>query len=129
MSIRPMSLVLDFAPDHWSPSTRMVAIALADRVGTDWTCWPSIADIAQRAGMSRRQAIRHLRILEGEGIIASQEQRRPNGSRKSNLWIWLWITHTDTPLQGDTGDTPQGDTGDTMLPHDKVTLVTPLEPS
>jgi hypothetical protein len=45
--IQAIALVLDFAPPHWSPSTRMVAVALADYANTDnGHAWPSVANLA-----------------------------------------------------------------------------------
>jgi predicted transcriptional regulator len=83
-------MVLDFAPQHWSSGTRLVAIALADRVNQDWQAWPSLNDIARRTGLSTRQVRTHLRTLEQEGVIVQTVQRRANGSRQTNLWTWLW---------------------------------------
>jgi hypothetical protein len=49
--IQAIALVLDFAPAHWSPSTRMVAVALGDYVNTDSSyAWPSVANLASRSG-------------------------------------------------------------------------------
>jgi hypothetical protein len=46
--IQAIALVLDFAPAHWSPSTRMVAVALGDYVNTDSSyAWPSVANLAR----------------------------------------------------------------------------------
>jgi DNA-binding transcriptional MocR family regulator len=104
-----MSLVLDFAPDHWNTGTRLVALALADRVGSDNTCWPSIEDIAKRTGLSHRHVQRTLSYLEAEGIITHERRWRPNGSRQSNLWTWLWTT---VPVAGD-NRTP-------MSPHNRT---------
>lgn len=90
MSIHAMTMVLDFAPSHWSSGTRMVAIALADRVNQEWLAWPSLEDLARRTGLSTRQVRSHLRQLETEGVIVQNVQRRPNGTRQTNLWTWLW---------------------------------------
>lgn len=90
-----MTMVLDFAPDHWTTGTRMVAIALADRVNGDTSeCFPSIADISRRTGIKERQVQRHLRQLEDEGVIARLGQRKkPDGTLGSNTYRWcLWIT-------------------------------------
>jgi DNA-binding transcriptional ArsR family regulator len=88
--IQAIALVLDHAPDHWNTGTRMVALALADRVGDEYVCWPSIEDLARRTGLKPRMVKYHLRYLEEEGVIARQERRRGNGSQQSNLWVWLW---------------------------------------
>ena len=95
--IQAIALVLDHAPEHWNTGTRMVALALADRVGEEWICWPSVADLARRTGLSERQVQRHLRYLELEGVIERDERRRGNGTQQSNLWIWLWRMRLDRP--------------------------------
>jgi DNA-binding transcriptional ArsR family regulator len=87
--IQAVATVLDFAPDHWNSGTRMVAIALADRVNQDGQCWPSVADIARRTGLSARMVKYHLRYLEDEGIITRNGQRiGTSGQPVSNLWTW-----------------------------------------
>jgi DNA-binding IclR family transcriptional regulator len=85
-----MTLVLDFAPAHWTSGTRLVALALADRVNQDWEAWPSLEDIARRSGLSTRQVRTHLRLLEQERIITCQGQRVVGPHATTNLWTWLW---------------------------------------
>jgi predicted transcriptional regulator len=85
-----MTLVLDFAPAHWNAGTRLVALAIADRIGTEWDAYPSIADIARRTGLKPRMVRYHVSYLEEQGVIRRQERRRDNGSQASNLWIWVW---------------------------------------
>jgi biotin operon repressor len=92
-----LSNVLNHSPAHWNSGTRLVALALADRVGDEWTCWPSLDDIGARTGLSRRMVKYHLRYLEAEGVIAREERRRGNGSQQSNLWVWLWINGPGGP--------------------------------
>lgn len=93
--IQAMTMVLDFAPEHWSTGTRLVAIALADRVNGDTLeCWPSVADLSRRTGLKERAVQRHLRALEEDGTISNLGQRiTKTGSAGSNVWRWnLWIT-------------------------------------
>lgn len=91
MSLQAMTLVLDFAPEHWTSGRRMVAIAIADRVGQDGTTWCSVADISQRTGLNERMVQRHVQGLVNEGILLRTPRKRDNGSQQSNLWTWLWI--------------------------------------
>lgn len=116
-----MTAVLDFAPNHWNTGTRMVAIALADRVNEDdgGRCWPSIADISRRTGLDPRSVQRHIRYLEAEGVLRREGQRtNASGQPVSNLWTWCyWIAgRGDTTVRGrgDTTVTPatrgRGDT-------------------
>ena len=84
--IQAIALVLDFAPPHWSPSTRMVAVALGDYVNTDSSyAWPSVANLARRSGLSTRQVQRCLRQIEKDGWIESQPDTHRMGT---TLWIW-----------------------------------------
>lgn len=85
--IQAVSTVLDFAPAEWSPGKRLVAIAVADRVNAETLeCFPSMADIARRTGLSERQVRRYMRELEAENIVVLKERRYNN----SNVWIWTF---------------------------------------
>lgn len=93
MSIHAIVTVLDFAPEHWGPATRLVALALADRVNQDGQAWPSLADIARRSGLQTRMVRRHLRLIEEDGWIRCEGQRINGGGQPvSNLWTWLTWT-------------------------------------
>lgn len=100
--IRAVSAVLDFAPDHWTPAVRIVALALADRVNQDHQCWPSIGDIARRTGLDTRRVQRQLRIIESEGWVERVGQRSNGcGQPVSNLWIWrYWPDGGVSPVPG-----------------------------
>ena len=89
MSIQQLALVLDFAPKHWSSGLRLVAIALADHVGEDYDCWPSVTTLARRTGLSTRMVRAHIAELEIEGVISKETQYRDN-RQTSNLYRWLW---------------------------------------
>ena len=105
--IQAIALVLDFAPAHWTPSTRMVAIALADYSnGDNGLAWPSVANLSRRSGVSVRQVQRCLRDIEADGWIVKAGFH----SRGTNLWIW----NKRISLGGDTDVTPP------------LTLVSPL---
>lgn len=90
MSLQAMTLVLDFAPEHWSSGRRMVALAIADRVGQDGTTWCSVADVCQRSGLHERMVRYHIKALAQEGVLMSEPRTRDNGSQRSNLWTWVW---------------------------------------
>ena len=105
--IQAIALVLDFAPAHWTPSTRMVAIALADYSnGDNGLAWPSVANLSRRSGVSVRQVQRCLRDIEADGWIVKAGIH----NRGTNLWIW----NKRISLGGDTHVTPP------------LTLVSPL---
>ena len=90
MSHREVTVVLDHAPEHWSPSKRLVAVALAERINQQHRqAWPSLADLAKRTGLSERSVQRYLRELEDEGWIENHGQRPGAGGQPvSNLWTW-----------------------------------------
>ena len=94
MSIHAITMVLDFAPEHWIPATRMVALALADRVNQDGICWPSVADLQRRSGLSKRWVQYQLRIIEQDGWIERVGQGSNRcGQPVSNVWRWtMWST-------------------------------------
>ena len=83
--IQAISMVLDFAPEHWTSGTRMVAICVADYANSDsgWA-WPSVRNMARRTGLSERQVQRHLRIIEADGWI----RQGADTVGKTTLWIW-----------------------------------------
>lgn len=88
MSIAAMVTILDHAPASWCSGQRMVAIVIADHVDLDGYCWPGVARIAARSGLSVRQVRKHLTQLEAEGIIT-----RIHRTGTSNLYRWeLWTT-------------------------------------
>ena len=89
MAIQQLALVLDFAPEHWGSGIRLVAIALADHVGEDFDCWPSITTLARRTGLSQRMVRIHLSELEAEGVIMRQPQFS-NNRQTTNLYHWTW---------------------------------------
>jgi hypothetical protein len=99
--IQAIALVLDFAPKHWTPSTRMVAVALADYANSDTgLCWPSISSLSRRSGLSGRQVQRCLRQIEADGWI-----ERTCGVQKVGTNLWTWRKRI--ALGGDTHVTPR----------------------
>lgn len=97
--IQAIALVLDFAPEHWTSGTRMVAIALADYANTDnGHAWPSIANLSRRSGLSTRQVQRCLRQIEKDGWIERIDTHR--------LGTTLWIWRKRIGVGGDTHVTP-----------------------
>lgn len=114
MSIRAMAQVFDFAPEQWTTSERLVALVIADHVGdSTGECWPSIARISHRSGITPRQVQRIIARLEAYGVI-ERRSRYENNRQTTNSYVWrdLWITQLDNALnvtlEGDTNDTPRG---------------------
>lgn len=98
--IQAIALVLDFAPAHWTSSTRMVAVSLADYANAEnGHAWPSVANLSRRSGLSIRQVQRCLRQIEQDGWIERHVDTHRLGT---TLWIWrkrigLGVTPTSPP--------------------------------
>lgn len=67
MSITCMNRV--WACPTQSGTKKLLLLALADRADDDGFCWPGVASLAQRTGVSERQVQRMLRKLEADGEI------------------------------------------------------------
>ena len=57
------------------PSEKLVLLALADWAHDDGRCWPSIAAVAKKSGVSERTVQRTLRDAEKSGLIKRTETR------------------------------------------------------
>jgi hypothetical protein len=99
---------------------KLVLIILADHEGNDIGSWPSLARIADMAGVSVRHAQRILRDLEEQGEI---ETKRQAGHRGTNRYFVvhksfnrgdIFVSRGDTSVRG----------GDTQVTH----RVTPMSP-
>lgn len=90
MSIRLMSTVWD-TPLELDPTCRLVLLSLADQANDEGLCWPSVATVARRCGVSPKSARRWLHYLEERGWL-----RREEKSGTSNRY-WLTPPTGDTP--------------------------------
>lgn len=94
------------------PAAKLVLILLADMANESGVCWPGVALLARDAECDARQTQRHLRLLEGRGLL--QITRRPG---QTNLYILQMggVTPAPPPEQtgGDTGDIPMTSRDDT----------------
>jgi hypothetical protein len=70
MSIRVMSAVWEL---HLPPSEKLVLLALADWSDDQGRCWPSIAQVSAKSGVSGRTVQRMLREAEKSGLIKRTE--------------------------------------------------------
>ena len=73
-----------------------VYVALARFVNQDGACWPSLATIAKRTGMSRMQVIREIGKLQELRLIAVEHQQGEKGEYRSNIYILLDIPEVVT---------------------------------
>jgi len=68
-----------FQQDVAVPSAKLVLLSLADHANATGYCWPSIARIVQRTGLSRATVFRSIETLTGLGLVAqAYEQGKVN---------------------------------------------------
>ena len=77
MSIRIMAAVFDL-PDM-GPTHRLIMLALADHADDAGRCYPSLARLARRTGLTDRAIRTNLRQLEYAGQIRVEKQAGPKG--------------------------------------------------
>jgi hypothetical protein len=66
--------------------SKFVLVVLADAANSEGICWPRIATIAKKTGVSIRTVQRALRLQARRGLITIEERYRPDGSRSSNRY-------------------------------------------
>lgn len=68
-------------------TTKLVLLALADHANDDGECWPGMARVRAKAGLSTDAALRkQYRKLEDAGLLEREERFREDGSQASNLY-------------------------------------------
>jgi helix-turn-helix protein len=83
MSVEAMSWALKQRTG--STAHKAVLLALADRAGFEWECWPSQATIAAETEMSERSVRRILADLEERGFIERAHRGNAQGGRSTDL--------------------------------------------
>lgn len=68
-------------------NAKLVLIFLADYARKHDTCWPGFDKIAEKCGISRRSAIRHVKKLIELGLIS--KKLKPDNSNLYQLNIYL----------------------------------------
>lgn len=117
--------VFDMPEDALQPTTRLVAIALADNVGsTDGAtpeAWPSNAHLRAKTGLSERTIRTHLKLLADAGVITiiTQGGGRPGTPHEQRPNLYLW--HPDKA----TWNTPQDAQEPQEQPDDGTLLPEP----
>ena len=91
--------LLDRYGDELGPYGLAVYMALARFANQEGSCWPSLATIARKTGMSRPQVIREIAKLKALALIAVEHQIGKKGEHTSNLYILLDMT-TLAPIEG-----------------------------
>lgn len=84
MSIEAMTWA--FKRKGLTPTEKIVLLALADWANDDGECYPGQTTIAEKCDVSERTVRSVLARLIEWGLIDSEERRRPDGYRTSNLY-------------------------------------------
>ena len=106
MSFAALTQALNL-PERIIGPARMIAVALADHMSPNPAldnaicCWPSIATIAKKAGMSESTTRRAIKLLTDAGVI-TVEHRRDQTTNRTNLYRWhpwLMSDWDDAPMR------------------------------
>lgn len=121
MAVNVTTAVWDFAGQRLG--ARLTLLALADFSDKFGYCWPSVAVLAQRTGVTERQVVRIIRKLQDDGVLTVE---RNAGPKRRNLYrIILPSIPNDPDREGDISDrvtsvTSEGDISDAQ----RVTFAT-----
>lgn len=94
MSVEAMSW--SFQQEQLPTMARFVLLVLANRADENGYCWPGIADIQKRTGLSERAVQRALKLMKDAGLLEVTAQYRADGGCRSNLYRLLLSTR---PMQ------------------------------
>jgi hypothetical protein len=92
MSIEAINWAL--TAETGSPGCKLVLIVLANYANDENEAWPSIKTLTTKTEQGEKTVWRHLKDLEKNGFISSQNRFSKDGSRSSNLYK----LNTVTPL-------------------------------
>jgi hypothetical protein len=81
------------------PGRKLVLLGLADTADDDGRTWPSLATVAEKAGLDLRSVRRHVAALEDDGLLRREHRLRGDGSRTSNLVVLALSTPPDTAVR------------------------------
>lgn len=68
------------------PIPKFVLVVLADAANSEGVCWPRIATIADKTGISARTVQRSLQLLVRRALLSIEQRYRSDGSCSSNLY-------------------------------------------
>ena len=92
------------------PIPKSVLVVLSDHADGAGVCWPRIATIAEKVGVSRRTVQRSIQHLAQRGLISVKQRYRNDGSHSSNLYR--------LHLDGGVSVSPPPDGSDTTPGHE-----------
>jgi len=91
------------------PVPKLILMALADAADDQGICWPSVATIAIKVGVSTRTVRRVMQTLIRRELLSAEQRYRSDGSCSSNRYRLL--------LEGGDKLSPAPDRGDTTPGH------------
>ena len=69
------------------PAEKFVLVTLADRSNaSEWSCYPSVRDLAERTGLHRTSVTRSLAKLEKLGLVKKENRMRDRGGYTSSTY-------------------------------------------
>ena len=84
MSIHALSWALQ--QKCGSPTLKLILIALADRCGDDYTCWPSFKRLSKDCELSSKAIRNNIKQLSEKGLVEIIHRKRDDGSYTSNIY-------------------------------------------
>lgn len=81
MSVKIMSRI--FETECFKPTERLILLALADHANDEGECYPSIARLCYRTGLSERAVQNNIRLLKASGFL---EIEAGGGRKNCNLY-------------------------------------------
>ena len=112
------------------PVPKLVLMALADAADDEGVCWPSVATLASKVGVSTRTVRRVMQALISGKLLAAEQRYRSDGSCSSNRYRLLLAGGDKLSPAPDASDTStgracQGDSDSGVIPG--TTTVTQRE--
>ncbi|GMQ89450.1 MAG: helix-turn-helix domain-containing protein [Gammaproteobacteria bacterium] len=116
------------------PVPKLILMVLADAADDQGICWPSVATIAVKVGVSTRTVRRVMQILISRELLSAEQRYRSDGSCSSNRYRLLLEGGdklSPAPDRGDTtpGRTCQGPPDGSVIPGTTIgTIKEPPQP-
>ena len=90
------------------PVPKLVLMALADAADDEGTCWPSVATLASKVGVSTRTVRRVMQELISGKLLAAEQRYRSDGSCSSNRYRLSLVGGDKLSPAPDASDTTPG---------------------
>jgi len=92
------------------PVPKLVLMALADAADDQGICWPSVATLASKVGVSTRTVRRVMQALISGKLLAAEQRYRSDGSCSSNRYRLSLVGGDKLSPAPDASDTTPGQT-------------------